>query len=140
MRQNLLLTLVLAAACAPNIGAQTITCLATSYERPVRATGNAEKVSDILIECRDALPTPAPAPGQVTLQVTLNVNVGNTAVTQSSNAVNAVAIVNGNNCGSPSLGAPTYGTCGAPNPIVQDPEYALPSSVNNASNSNQQRQ
>ena len=130
MRPNLLLLLLLAVAYAPNLGAQAITCLAKSYERPVRSTGNMEKVSDILIECRDSLPTPAPAPGQVTLQVTLNVNVGNTAVTQGSNAVNAVAIVNGNNCGSPSLGAPTFGTCGAPNPIVQDPQYALPSSAN----------
>lgn len=125
MPRNLFFTLLLAAVCVPTAGAQSVLCVVNAYERPVRSTGIAERISDILIECRDTQQTPGPAPGQVSLQATLNVNIGNSAVTQGSNAVNAVAIVNGNDCPNPSLGAPRFGACGAPNPLVQDPQYAL---------------
>ncbi len=123
MARKTFVLLAFAALCAPSAFAQ-LNCFVRGSERPIRAGGMAERISDVLIECIDPGSQVATAT-QATIQLTLNVNITNPPVTQGSGSVTAVAIVNENYCGAPTLaGAPVYGSCGAPNPNVQDPQYA----------------
>jgi len=123
MARKTIFLLALAALYAPSAVAQ-LNCFVRGSERPIRAGGMAERISDVLVECIDPGGQVATAT-QATLQITLNVNITNPPVAQGSNVVTAIAIVNENNCGAPTqAGVPVYGSCGAPDPTVQDPQYA----------------
>ena len=130
MPRSALLTILAVAILIPAAKAQTVTCVAAAGERLVRSSGGAERVSDILLTCSGSQQAAVTTPTPMTLQLTLNVHITNTTITQGSTAVNAIAVVNGNNCGAPALSGPTFGSCGAPNPAVQDPQYGLRSAVN----------
>jgi len=101
------------------------TCSATAVSPTVSAQGLAEIVGDVVLICSN--PTAA-APDQSTvvvdLSLALNVDVANDLDFGSGADVSdAILIINGNICDSPSASGGTFGGCGAPDARFQDPQY-----------------
>ena len=102
-----------------------VTCTASAAAAPVRAAGVAEVLPDILLSCVPEGPSQSVprADLNLTISVTLNASVTNTVSSNASgNTTDAVLVVNGNDCARPSSSGSTYGSCGAPQVAVQDPQ------------------
>lgn len=109
------------------------TCAATGAAPVVQAEGLAELVGDVVLSCTLPLgQTPAAASAPVRISVSLNVDIANNTIggAPGSELTDAVLLVNGNNCASPSQVGGAFGTCGAPDPRFQDPQYATRSAAN----------
>ena len=102
-----------------------VSCTASAAAAPVRASGVAEALPDILVNCvaeRPSEPIPR-ADLKLTISVTLNASVTNAIRTSEfGDTTDAVLVVNGNDCPRPSSNGSTYGSCGAPLVAVQDPQ------------------
>ena len=103
-----------------------VTCTASAAAAPVRAAGVTETLPDILLSCVPESPLP-PGPRadlSLSISVTLNAGVTNTISPDTSGDVSdAVLVVNGNDCATPSANGSTYGSCDAPLAGVQDPQF-----------------
>lgn len=103
-----------------------VTCTASAAAVPVRAAGVAETLPDILLSCVPESPLP-PGPRDdlnLSISVTLNASVTNTISSGPSGDISdAVLVVNGNDCATPSANGSTYGSCDAPLATVQDPQF-----------------
>ena len=102
-----------------------VTCSATAVPPVVRAEGIAELVGDIVLVC---IANDAPVSQSffdVNVSVSLNVNVTNNINFggNGSNVTDAVLIMDENNCVDPTPLGAQFGTCGAVNPFVQDPQF-----------------
>ncbi|MEO1084070.1 MAG: hypothetical protein AAFY88_07495, partial [Acidobacteriota bacterium] len=103
-----------------------VTCQATAVPPVVRAEGIAELVGDIVLTCTN---TPGVAdPGTNTivtnLSVSLNVNVTNNIDFQADDIVDAVLVINENNCDDPVDSGSVFspGGCVTPDDRFQDPQ------------------
>lgn len=111
----------------------SVTCTGASVPAPVYGSGMAEPLADISIRCAVDLPhlVTTDFDIQVEVAVALNTRVANRVGFGSAGDIaNAVLVVNGNDCDSPAAEGSAFGTCGAPNAAVQDPQYGRRSSVN----------
>lgn len=103
-----------------------VTCTASAAAAPVRAAGVAERLPDILLSCVPESPLP-PGPRDdlnLSISVTLNASVTNTISPGSAGDISdAVLVVNGNDCATPSATGSTYASCDAPLATVQDPQF-----------------
>lgn len=103
-----------------------VTCTASAAAAPVRAAGVAETLPDILLSCVPESPLP-PGPRDdlnLSISVTLNASVTNTISSGPGGDISdAVLVVNGNDCATPSANGSTYGSCDAPLVTVQDPQF-----------------
>ncbi len=103
-----------------------VTCTASAAAVPVRAAGVAETLPDILLSCVPESPLP-PGPRDdlnLSISVTLNASVTNTISSGPGGDISdAVLVVNGNDCATPSANGSTYGSCDAPLATVQDPQF-----------------
>lgn len=111
----------------------SVTCTGASSPAPVYASGMAEPLADISISCAVDLPHRVTTDFdlQVEVAVALNTRVANRVGFGSAGDIaDAVLVVNGNDCESPAESGSAFGTCGAPNRSVQDPQYGRRSSVN----------
>ena len=106
-----------------------VTCAATAAAPTVRAEGTMELVGDILLTCAANGGSPAVGRLQSSLSVFLNVDIAN-AADPTSGVTDAVVLVNENACASPSPTGGTYGSCGAPDPRVQDPQLGVLAAAN----------
>ena len=81
---------------------------------------------DILLSCAPESPLP-PGPRDdlnLSITVTLNASVTNTISSDTFGDISdAVLVVNGNDCATPSANGSTYGSCDAPLATVQDPQF-----------------
>lgn len=103
-----------------------VTCTASAAAVPVRAAGVAETLPDILLSCVPESPLPSGPRDDLNLSisVTLNASVTNTISSGPSGDISdAVLVVNGNDCATPSANGSTYGSCDAPLATVQDPQF-----------------
>lgn len=103
-----------------------VTCTASAAAVPVRAAGVAETLPDILLSCVPESPLPAGPRDDLNLSisVTLNASVTNTISPGSAGDVSdAVLVVNGNDCATPSATGSTFASCDAPLATVQDPQF-----------------
>ena len=91
----------------------------------------AERVGSIRITCHNFPPNGGGDQSKnhltVAVSVSLAVNVTNPTV---ANITDAVLEVSGNYCGSPSTTGSAFGSCGAPNPNVQDPQFGVQAATN----------
>ncbi len=112
--------------CAASAQQHAIECRAEASPQPIRTEGVAELLSDIEIICiadRRAA-TNSLANIQLDLTVRLNVAVGNNVGFGAGDSVtDAVLVVQGNECPTPSPTGSTFGSCGAQLTSVQDPQY-----------------
>ena len=101
-----------------------VSCIAVASPTPVYASGIAELLSDIVVQCRAGGPTFPALRAALRLAVTveLNVSVTNSVDSGGGQLSDAVLVVNGNDCAWPSDIGSSYGSCGAPLPFVQDPQ------------------
>ena len=93
----------------------------------------AEPLADISIRCAVDLPhlVATDFDLEVEVAVALNTRVANRVGFGSvGDIADAVLVVNGNDCDSPAEEGSAFGTCGAGNASVQDPQYGRRSSVN----------
>ena len=85
-----------------------------------------EVLPDILLSCAPESPLP-PGPRddlKLSISVTLNASVTNTISSDSFGDISdAVLVVNGNDCATPTANGSTYGSCDAPLATVQDPQF-----------------
>lgn len=103
-----------------------VTCTASAATVPVRAAGVAETLPDILLSCVPESPLPSGPRDDLNLSisVTLNASVTNTISSVPGGDISdAVLVVNGNDCATPSANGSTYGYCDAPLATVQDPQF-----------------
>ena len=86
----------------------------------------AETLPDILLSCVPESPLP-PGPRDdlnLSISVTLNASVTNAISSGPGGDISdAVLVVNGNECATPSASGSTYGSCDAPLATVQDPQF-----------------
>ncbi len=123
---------ITAPAVAPTTGlAQplgVITCLSTAVPPMVRAEGIAELVGNIVLSCTN---TPPASGGSLTSYVTanisdsLNVDVTNNRDFNGAGVTDAVLVINDNHCTSPATAGSTFGSCGAADVDVQDPQLGV---------------
>ncbi len=86
----------------------------------------AETLPDILLSCLPESPLPPGPRGDLDLSisVTLNASVTNTVSSGPGGDISdAVLVVNGNDCATPSANGSTYASCDAPLATVQDPQF-----------------
>lgn len=117
----------------------SVTCTGASSPAPVYASGMTEPLADISIRCAVELPhlVATDFDIEVEIAVALNTRVANRVGFGSvGDITDAVLVVNGNDCDSPAEEGSMFGTCGARNGSVQDPQYARRSSVNTVAWSN----
>ena len=103
-----------------------VTCTASAAASPVRAAGVAETLPDILLSCLPESPLSLGLRGDLDLSisVTLNASVTNTISSGPGGDISdAVLVVNGNDCATPSANGSTYASCDAPLATVQDPQF-----------------
>ena len=111
----------------------SVSCTGASSPAPVYASGMAEPLADISIRCAVDLPhlVATDFDLEVEVAVALNTRVANRVGFGSGvDIADAVLVVNGNDCDSPAEEGSAFGTCGAGNASVQDPQYGRRSSVN----------
>ena len=84
-------------------------------------------MADILLTCRSESGSAPALAGNLRVEVSVSLNASVTNSIESaaggSDTVDAVLVVNGNDCGSPAAAGSTYGSCGAPSSEVQDPQF-----------------
>ena len=103
-----------------------VSCTASAAAAPVRAAGVAETLPDILLSCLPESPLSLGLRGDLDLSisVTLNASVTNTISSGPGGDISdAVLVVNGNDCATPSANGSTYASCDAPLATVQDPQF-----------------
>lgn len=103
-----------------------IVCSTTSSPLPVRASGLTEVLPDILLSCvsEESLPSVVREDLNLTVSITLSTAITNPIVESGARPlVDALLSVNGNVCADPSGLGSTFGSCGAPQPHVQDQQY-----------------
>ena len=111
----------------------SVTCTGASSPASVYASGMAEPLADISIRCAVDLPHLVATEFDIGVEVAvaLNTRVANRVGFGSvADIADAVLVVNGNDCDGPAEQGSTFGTCGAPNRSVQDPQYGRRSAVN----------
>ncbi len=109
-----------------------VRCTAFALAAPVYADGITEPVADIAITCDSDSSASVPTGSAVRLsvEVSLNASVTNTlGPPPQEDFSDAVLVVHGNDCPSPSSRGSTYGSCGAPSSIVQDPQFGRLTSI-----------
>ena len=130
IRSWLLGALLYSFLCGPAVAqpGPLVSCVAAASPGPVYASGISERLSDILLQCSAAANSATAARSDLRLQISVSLN---TSVANSIRAANggqvtdAVLVVNGNHCATPSATGSTFGSCGAPMPAVQDPQHGL---------------
>ncbi len=107
-------------------------CTAVAAPAPVYANGIAEPLADILLTCEREGPALASPPSEVSLSVSVSLNASVTnaiGLDSGTDVSDAVLVVNGNDCPAPHPRGSTFGSCGAPSAIVQDPQFGRLTSV-----------
>jgi hypothetical protein len=101
-----------------------VTCQATAVPPVVRAEGIAELVGDIVLTCVNNPVGGDPGINTITtnLSVSLNVNVTNNIDFQEDDIVDAVLVINENNCDDPASVGSSFGSCDTPDDRFQDPQ------------------
>ena len=108
------------------LNSPVVICTASSSPGPIYADGMAEPIADILVTCESASRGPGPADGdlRLTVSISLNTSVTNTILAdQEGDLTDAVLVVNGNDCATPSAYGSVFGSCDAPDAGVQDPQF-----------------
>jgi len=105
-----------------------VSCEATAAASTVRAEGSMEQMGDILLTCTAFGASPSTGSLLAALSVSLDVNITNAV--DASNVSDAVVLINENDCASPSSTGSTFGSCGAPDPSVQDPQFGVLAAAN----------
>lgn len=108
------------------LSSPVVICTASSSPGPIYADGMAEPIADILVTCEARSPGPGPADGDLRLSVSisLNTSVTNTILEDhEGDLTDAVLVVNGNDCATPSAYGSVFGSCDAPDAGVQDPQF-----------------
>lgn len=103
-----------------------VACTASAAAAPVRAAGVAETLPDILLRCVPESQLPSGPRNDLTLSISVTLNASVTNAISSGPAgdiSDAVLVVNGNDCATPSASGSTYASCDAPLATVQDPQF-----------------
>jgi hypothetical protein len=106
-----------------------ISCNSAAVPPLVRAEGMSELVGNIVLTCTN---TPPAAGGTLQSYVvvnfgdSLNVNISNNrGLGGNPNLTDAVLVVNDNHCTAPAAAGSTFGSCGAVDGSVQDPQFGV---------------